>query len=144
MGLVEPDHGEIYRANSSVLYLDQDYSGINPNTSVLEQAQSFNIYNLEDHEVKTLLTRHLFNDYDWSKPGSVLSGGECMRLLLCQMAIRQEGTDILVLDEPTNNLDLFSLEILTNAIRDYQGTLIVVSHDSSFIEELNLTRTITL
>lgn len=144
LGEREPDSGQVYRAESRILYLDQDYGAINLMDSVLEQAQSCNRHGLEEHEVKTLLARHLFYEDDWAKPGSVLSGGECMRLLLCQMAIRQEAPDILVLDEPTNNLDLFSLEILTNAIRDYQGTLVVVSHDASFVDELGITETLAL
>lgn len=144
LGRLEPNGGQVYRAESSILYLDQDYTAINPTESVLEQAQESNLHGLEQHEVKTLLARHLFYEYDWDKPGQVLSGGECMRLLLCKMAIRQEAPDVLVLDEPTNNLDLFSLEILTDAIRDYKGTLIVVSHDASFVDELALTKTLML
>jgi ATPase subunit of ABC transporter with duplicated ATPase domains len=67
-----------------------------------------------------------------------------MRLMLCCPTIRSQAPDIIVLDEPTNNLDIQNLEILTAAINEYRGTLIVVSHDEYFREQIHLERTITL
>jgi ATPase subunit of ABC transporter with duplicated ATPase domains len=99
---------------------------------------------LPEHEVKTRLTRFLFTRDDWSKPCYALSGGEKMRLLLCCLTIRSRAPDLIILDEPTNNLDLQNLEILTSAISDYQGTLLVVSHGEDFLEQVGVQRTIQL
>jgi ATPase subunit of ABC transporter with duplicated ATPase domains len=77
---------------------------------------------------------------DWDKPCSALSGGEKMRLLLCCLTISNQSPDIIVLDEPTNNLDMQNIEILTTAINGYEGTLIVVSHDEHFLEQINVQR----
>jgi len=71
-----------------------------------------------------------------------LSGGERMRLYLCCLMISNQAPDIFVLDEPTNNLDISNLSILTRAIKDYQGTVLVISHDMHFIREIGITRSI--
>lgn len=65
-----------------------------------------------------------------------------MRLLLCCLTISSQSPDIILLDEPTNNLDIKNVEILTAAINEYQGTLIVVSHDEYFLEEVKVNRLI--
>ena len=65
-----------------------------------------------------------------------------MRLLLCCLTIDSAAPDIIVPDEPTNNLDIQNVEILTTAINEYQGTLIVVSHDETFLGQINIVRTI--
>jgi ATPase subunit of ABC transporter with duplicated ATPase domains len=93
--------------------------------------------------VKIRLNRFLFAKDFWDKPCAVLSGGERMRLLLCCLTIAQQSPDIIVLDEPTNNLDIQNIEILTAAINEYQGTLIVVSHDRYFLEQIGAGRTMT-
>jgi ATPase subunit of ABC transporter with duplicated ATPase domains len=67
-----------------------------------------------------------------------------MRLLLCCLTLSNQAPDIIVLDEPTNNLDIQNIEILTMAINEYKGTLIVVSHDEYFLKEINVDRTIAL
>ncbi len=67
-----------------------------------------------------------------------------MRLMLCCLTIGSQSPDIIVLDEPTNNLDIQNAEILTAAINEYQGTLIVVSHDDYFLQQIHIERTLTL
>jgi len=67
-----------------------------------------------------------------------------MRLMLCCLTINNQSPDIIILDEPTNNLDIQNIEILTRAINEYRGTLIVVSHDETFLEQTNIERTIQL
>ena len=90
------------------------------------------------------LNRFLFDKEYWDKPCLALSGGEKMRLMLCCLTINNQSPDMIILDEPTNNLDLQNVEILTTAINEYQGTLIVVSHDESFLEQINIERSIVL
>ncbi|MFT3822765.1 MAG: ABC-F family ATP-binding cassette domain-containing protein [Chitinophagaceae bacterium] len=144
LGATEPVSGTIQRAFNKAIYIDQDYSLLNNQLSVYEQAQQFNTGALQEHEIKIRLTRFLFLKEDWDKPCAALSGGERMRLMLCCLTIDQQAADIIVLDEPTNNLDIQNIEILTNAINEYRGTLIAVSHDTYFLEQINIQRTIDL
>lgn len=67
-----------------------------------------------------------------------------MRLCLCCLMISNQIPDLFILDEPTNNLDLRSLSILTRTIRDYRGTLLVISHDTHFIHEIGISRSFSL
>lgn len=99
---------------------------------------------LSEGEVKSRLNRFLFTKDDWDKPCRVLSGGERMRLMLCCLTLNNRAQDIIILDEPTNNLDIQNIEILTAAINEYQGTLIVISHDAIFLEQTGIGRTILL
>jgi ATPase subunit of ABC transporter with duplicated ATPase domains len=111
---------------------------------VYEQAQKFNSAALQEHEVKIRLNRFLFSKEDWDKPCGILSGGEKMRLMLCCLIISDQSPDIIILDEPTNNLDIQNIEILTNAVNEYRGTLIVVSHDEYFLQQAGIERVIQL
>ncbi|MEJ0104531.1 MAG: ABC-F family ATP-binding cassette domain-containing protein [Bacteroidota bacterium] len=142
-GEIEPESGTILRAGKAV-YVDQDYSLINNHLKVYEQAQQFNLSALQEHEIKIRLNRFLFTKEYWDKPCNALSGGEKMRLMLCCLTISNHAPDIIILDEPTNNLDIQNIEILTAAINEYQGTLIVISHDQYFLEQVNVQRTIDL
>lgn len=144
LGQLTPQHGEVYRADNKVVYIDQDYSLIDNLLSVYEQAQRFNTSGLQEHEIKIRLHWFLFSKEDWEKPCSALSGGEKMRLMLCCLTISNEAPDIIVLDEPTNNLDIQNTDILTTAIREYKGTLIVVSHDDYFLGQIGIDRQIKL
>lgn len=141
---LQPTSGTLYRADTKSIYIDQDYSLIDSKQSVYEQAQLFNTENTPEHEVKSRLTHFLFTQSFWDKPCSQLSGGEKMRLILCCLTISNQAPDIIILDEPTNNLDIQNIEILTAAINDYQGTLLVISHDAYFLSEINANRTIDL
>ena len=144
LGDLEPQTGIIYRAENKSVCIDQDYSLLDNTLNVYGQAQQFNTSALQEHEVKIRLTRFLFTKNDWDKPCIALSGGERMRLLLCCLTINSKSPDIIILDEPTNNLDIQNVEILTTAINEYQGTLIVVSHDETFLEQINIERTVGL
>lgn len=141
---LEPQTGKIYRADNKAVYIDQDYSLIDNQLKVYEQAQQFNVSALQEHEIKIRLNRFLFTKDDWDKSCSALSGGEKMRLILCCLTINNQSPDIIILDEPTNNLDIQNIEILTSVINEYQGTLIVVSHDETFLAQTNMDRTIEL
>lgn len=144
LGSLEPKTGSVYRADNKSVYIDQDYSLIDNSLKVYEQAQQFNTSAMLEHEIKIRRNRFLFTGEDWDKPCSTLSGGERMRLMLCCLTINSQSPDIIVLDEPTNNLDIQNIEIMTAAINEYQGTLIVVSHDETFLKEVNIERTIEL
>ncbi len=144
-GELVPTVGSIHRAeNFRHLYLDQQYSAVCRDTTVLELASEHNLENLADHEVKIRLNRALFPQETWDKNCLTLSGGERMRLYLCCLMLSNHIPDMLILDEPTNNLDLSSLVVLTNVVQNYQGTLIVISHDSHFVEQIGMTRNISL
>ncbi len=134
----------IKRVANKAVYIDQDYSLIDNRLSIYEQAQQFNVSALQEHDTKIRLRRFLFWREDWANPCRALNGGERMRLMLCCLTINKQAPDIIVLDEPTNNLDIQNIEILTASINEYRGTLVVVSHDESFLEQVNVERTIQL
>lgn len=144
LGELIPQCGTVFRVQNKAVYIDQDYSLIDNQLNIYEQAQSFNFSALLEHEIKTRLNRFLFTNGDWNKACVTLSGGERMRLMLCCLTINNQSPDLIVLDEPTNNLDIQNIEILTAAINAYQGTLIVVSHDEYFLDQINIERTVTL
>ena len=130
-------NGTLDRIDFSSVYLDQEYSLIHNEYSILEQADHFNRRHLPEHELKTILNRYLFPVATWNKPCKLLSGGEKMRLSFCCLMIADNTPDVFILDEPTNNLDIESIEIITATIRDYTGTVIAISHDKEFLKEIN-------
>lgn len=144
LGTLEPKTGQLFRATGKSVYIDQNYALINADLNVYEQAQLFNAAALHEHQIKTNLNRYLFTKNDWDKSCAVLSGGERMRLMLCCLSLSNQAPDMIVLDEPTNNLDIRNIEILTEVIKDYQGTLLVVSHDIVFLEQINIDRAFQL
>ncbi len=144
IGELPPSTGEIIKADFSFVYLDQEYSKVKTSRTLLELAQTYNHRSLPDHELKLRLHRALFPKEMWDKPCHVLSGGERMRLYLCCLMISNQIPDVFILDEPTNNLDLLSLQILTSTIKNYRGTVLIVSHDQRFVEEIGITRVMEL
>jgi ATPase subunit of ABC transporter with duplicated ATPase domains len=143
-GSLNPFVGTVKRAEMKLVCVDQDYSLIDNNLTVYEQARKFNDLALQEYEIKIRLNRFLFTKHSWDKSCKALSGGERMRLMLCCLTIEDQSPDIILLDEPTNNLDLQNILILTSAINEYQGTLIVISHDEDFLKEIRVERTIRL
>ncbi|WP_316811938.1 ABC-F family ATP-binding cassette domain-containing protein [Pedobacter heparinus] len=141
---IDPLCGSLKMADVKAIYIDQDYSLIEDELSVYEQAQAYNSGGLQEHEIKIRLNRFLFDKTFWDKPCATLSGGEKMRLMLCTLTIGTQAPDLMVLDEPTNNLDIQNTEILTAAVNAYEGTLLVVSHDEYFLKEIAVTRSIDL
>ena len=129
--------GTLDRIDFSTVYLDQEYSLINNEYNILEQVEYFNRRHLPEHELKTILNRYLFPAATWNKSCRLLSGGEKMRLSFCCLMIADNTPDVFILDEPTNNLDIESIEIITATIRDYTGTVIAISHDKEFLKEIN-------
>lgn len=144
LGDLKPQFGTLVIAGSKTIYIDQDYSLINNNLTVYEQAQQYNLGELQEHDIRMRLNRFLFTKDYWDKPCGALSGGEKMRLMLCALTISNEAPDIIILDEPTNNLDIQNIEILTAAINEYNGTLLVISHDEYFLKQINVEDSIVL
>lgn len=137
LGELQPQFGSLDRTVVRAVYIDQDYSLIDNRLNVYEQAQQSNSGVLQEHEIKIRLTRFLFTREYWDKPCRAPSGGEKMRLMLCSLTISNQAPDIIILDEPTNNLDIQNIEILTAGINEYKGTLLVVSHDEYFLKQIN-------
>lgn len=143
-GLKNPSEGTVRRIDDmKYVYLDQEYSFIRNDRTVLEQVSEYNSQ-MQDHEIKICLSRFLFTQSMWDKKCAGLSGGERMRLALCCLMVSRNTPDMIIADEPTNNIDIVNVEILTSILREYRGTLIVVSHDAAFIDELSIEKEICL
>jgi len=122
-----------YGSHVSIGYYDQEQSNLTSNKRVLNEL--WDEYPLKpEKEIRTILGNFLFTKDDVLKPVSTLSGGEKARLALAKLMLQQ--SNFLILDEPTNHLDLDSKEILENALIDYPGTLLFVSHDRYFINRV--------
>ncbi|HEP1263035.1 TPA: ABC-F family ATP-binding cassette domain-containing protein [Streptococcus pyogenes] len=126
--------GEVkYGANVEIGYYDQTQSHLTPSNTVLEELwQDFST--TPEVDIRNRLGAFLFSGDDVKKSVSMLSGGEKARLLLAKLSM--ENNNFLVLDEPTNHLDIDSKEVLENALIDFDGTLLFVSHDRYFINRL--------
>lgn len=144
MGNIKSSTGELFRADFTYIYLDQQYSIIDQRLTLFEQVLQFNDRNLEEHELKSLLHYAQFPRKAWDRKCAGLSGGEQMKLALCCLSVSNHTPDMLILDEPTNNLDIHSQEVLTSVIKDFAGTLLVISHDRHFIDAIRIERQISL
>jgi len=142
--VLTPAEGSYNSAPFSYFYLDQNYSMIDPKLSVYEQIQEHNNRRLEEDELKELLAYSQFTPATFDKKCAGLSGGERMKLSLSCLLASNQAPELLILDEPTNNLDVQSLEVLTLAVKNFQGTLLVISHDDYFIKEIGIDYSISL
>ena len=126
--------GELkYGSNVTVGYYDQEQAELSSNKTVLQEL--WDEYPAKDEvEIRTVLGSFLFSGDDVLKIVSTLSGGEKARLALAKLMMQK--ANFLILDEPTNHLDLDSKEVLENALVDYPGTILFVSHDRYFINRL--------
>lgn len=127
--------------NIDTVFLDQDYSNLDFTKTVYESISTNS--KLNNFEIRKILGNFLFyKDEEISKKVSVLSGGERCRLSLA--ILTSKGSDIVVLDEPTNNIDLETKQVLIEAINNFTGVLIVISHDEDFISEIDINKTFSL
>ena len=134
LGRVEPSAGKIRMGESlRVGYLDQHGEVLDPNRSVLDEAWSANP-ELVPEEVRRRLGAFLLSGDDVYKLCGELSGGQRSRLMLCKLVI--SAPDVLIMDEPTNHLDIASREMLEEAMDEYTGTIIAVSHDRYFLDRV--------
>ena len=122
-----------FGANVDVGYYDQTQSKLTPSNTVLDEL--WNDFKLTPEvEIRNRLGAFLFSGDDVKKSVGMLSGGERARLLLAKLSM--ENNNFLILDEPTNHLDIDSKEVLENALIDFDGTLLFVSHDRYFINRV--------
>lgn len=122
-----------YGANVEVGYYDQTQSNLTRTNTVLDELWN-DFSTTPEVEIRNRLGAFLFSGDDVKKSVNMLSGGERARLLLAKLSM--QNNNFLILDEPTNHLDIDSKEVLENALIDFDGTLLFVSHDRYFINRV--------
>ncbi len=138
MGELPPDSGEVRRgANVHIAYYDQQREQLNPDLTVFETVGEGNdtvTVNGQTRHVHSYMRDFLFSNERAHSPVKALSGGERNRLLLARLFTRP--ANVLILDEPTNDLDIETLELLESFLVEWPGTLLLVSHDRAFIDHV--------
>ena len=142
MGTLKPQKGTI-KCNGHFVYLDQNLSVITPEKSVLENIRAINP-GLTVNEAHAALANFNFRNLQTHKPAKNLSGGELLRCCMAAVLATETHPDLIVMDEPTNNLDIQSLEILESALTQYRGGLIIISHDETFLDNIGVNEEIKL
>ncbi len=134
MDQLKADSGSIrFGANVDVGYYDQHQAGLHPEKDVMNELWD-DFPRLEPDQVRGVLALFLFMGDDVFQPISTLSGGERGRVALAKLMLRKDN--VLLLDEPTNHLDMDSREVLEDALEDFTGTILTVSHDRYFINRV--------
>ncbi|WAI03291.1 ATP-binding cassette domain-containing protein [Buchnera aphidicola (Myzus persicae)] len=135
IGEKKPTKGEIYKSQRlKISYFDQNRSILNPNKSIIDNisyGKETVLINGKEQYLIGYLKKFLFKPNQLNSLVKTLSGGECNRLLLARLFLTP--SNVLILDEPTNDLDLDTLELLEKIIINYKGTVLIVSHDEKFI-----------
>ncbi len=130
-GIEEADSGSFQLGtNVKIGYYDQEHQVLHPEKTLFQEI-SDDYPDMDNTKIRNMLAAFLFYGDDVYKPISALSGGERGRLSLARLML--SNANFLILDEPTNHLDMDSKEILENAINEYEGTVLYVSHDRYFI-----------
>ena len=119
-------------SNVHIGYYDQEHATLNPNYTIMQEIQDA-FPDLTNTAIRNMLASFLFTGEDVFKPISALSGGEKGRVALAKIMLSK--ANFLILDEPTNHLDMMSKEVLENALNQYEGTILYVSHDRYFINQ---------
>ena len=141
-GVDEPDTGRIIHGHGARIgYYAQEHENLDTERSVLDNMKSA-APDLGETEVRKVLGSFLFSGDDVDKPAGVLSGGEKTRLSLALLVV--SSANVLLLDEPTNNLDPASREEILGALRNYEGAVVLVSHDDGAVEALEPERILLL
>ncbi len=147
-GELIPSEGQINRHNSSIAFLDQNVDILERELTVYENLKKYSDKNSEtkisEHELRIKLARFLFRGADAFKKVKYLSGGEKMRAGIACILASGNSPELLILDEPSNNLDLKSLEELTSAINQYNSALLIVSHDKQFLDDLKIEKELVI
>lgn len=139
VGLAAPAAGSVEVGVDGVGYLPQRLAVLDDSVSLLENLRRF-APAASDNELRARLARFAFRGDRSLLPVSTLSGGERFRATLAALLGARPPPQLLVLDEPTNNLDIASVRQLEQALAGYQGALIVASHDLAFLDGLAITR----
>ncbi len=134
MGIIPKLNGDIeFGSNVTIGYFDQEQKTLNEGLTIYEEFKS-KFPEMNDFEIRKSLASFLFYNEDLDKKIEVLSGGEKVRLELCEVIIKKPN--LLILDEPTNHLDILSKVRLEEILKDYPGTILFVSHDRMFINNI--------
>lgn len=137
-----PDVGEVVLGHGAKIgYYAQEHETLDTSLSVLENLLKQSPH-LNEQQARTLLGSFLFTNDDVFKPAGVLSGGEKTRLALASLVV--SGANVLLLDEPTNNLDPVSRAEILRAIAEYEGAIVLVTHDQGAVEALEPERVLVL
>lgn len=140
VGQLKPDEGSvIFSQNTTVAYYAQELEILNERETILDNVKS---YDYTDTEMRSMLANFLFHGDDVNKKVSVLSPGEKARVALCKILTKR--ANLIILDEPTNHFDPETQKIIGENFRDYDGTVIMVSHNPSFVEQVGITRMLVL
>ena len=143
MGDAPVSSGDVHASKqANVIYVDQNQTLPLPDDSALNNLRHL-APSLELHDAINLLIRfNLKKDIIQVTPGSELSGGERVKVLLAGIVANNAG--LLILDEPTNNLDIPTIEALEHALKNYNGGVLIVSHDRDFVQNIGITNTISI
>lgn len=138
LGQIQPDAGTVkLGTNLEILYFDQLRGQLDPEQNIIDflaEGREFIEMNGKSRHVISYLQDFLFSPRRVQQPIKALSGGEQNRLILAKLF--SKPANLVVLDEPTNDLDLETLELLEELLLDYQGTLLIVSHDRRFLDNV--------
>lgn len=128
--------GNVYINHSTkILYLDQNYSFLEKDKTIFDNMKESN-KSLTNEQMRNQLGCYLFRNTEVDKLVSTLSGGEMARLALAVISVAE--ADLVILDEPTNNIDIQVVEQMTNALNNYRGALIAISHDIDFLSQIGI------
>lgn len=141
-GELEPVAGEV-TAHVPLRFLPQRLDVLDDGLTVAENVARFSP-GATNNRVRARLARFLFKGARADQPAGTLSGGERFRAALAALMLAEPAPQLLMLDEPTNNLDMASVRQLTTALESYEGALIVSSHDLPFLESIGITRRLLL
>lgn len=140
VGILKPISGNIwYGSKTDIAYYAQEQESLDLNKTILENVDS---KEFSEKELRTILGSFLFYDDDVFKKVSVLSPGERARIALCKVMLKK--ANLLLLDEPTNHLDPVTQEIIGENFHNYDGTIILVSHNPAFVESIGIDRMLIL
>lgn len=135
-------NGGMIKTRGRIAYLNQDLTLLNSELSVVENISNYAGILL--HDAHVIAANFGFRGDASKKLVKFLSGGELLKATLAAVVGSRNQPDLLILDEPTNNLDIKSTLVLENALNQYRGGILIVSHDEMFMKELNINRTVNL